>query len=162
MSIMRGLAITALVAGLGIWQLSGEAESGKHFAERNGPVPSPAEAEVTLNRFEAALREKRPFEVCSYLTPRSLREFSIASGGKDIGNLKGLDAKDFKKGCATYIAIRTKGVKVPRVNIEVKKVDKEEFKNSYYLVVYPQKGPSIVMDSSGKKIVIFAGPEEGE
>jgi hypothetical protein len=53
-------------------------------------------------------------------------------------------------------------VNVPRVNIEVKKVDKEEFKNRYYLVVYPQKGPSIVMDSFGRKIVIFAGPEEGE
>ena len=118
--------------------------------------------EATLNRFEGALREKRPFEVCSYLTPRSLREFSIASGGKDLGNLKDLDPKDFKKGCAAYIAIRTKGVKVPRVNIEVKKVDKEEFKDRYYLVVYPQKGPSIVMDSSGRKIVIFAGPEEDE
>jgi hypothetical protein len=160
--MMRGLAITVLVVGLGIWQLSGEMESGQHFIQRNEPVPSPAEAETTLNRFEAALREKRPFEVCRYLTPRSLREFSIASGGKDIGNLKGLDAEDFKKGCAAYIAIRTKGVKVPRVNIEVKKVDKEEFKNRYYLVVYPQKGPSIVMDSSGKRIVIFAGPEEGE
>jgi hypothetical protein len=102
MSVMRGLVITALVVGVGIWQLSGEMESGKHFAERNAPVPSSAEAEATLNRFEAALRGKRPLEVCSYLTPRSLREFSIGSGGKDLGNLKGLDAEDFKKGCGVH------------------------------------------------------------
>jgi hypothetical protein len=139
-----------------------ESESGKHFAERNAPVPSPAEAEATLNRFEAALREKRPFEACKYLTPRSLREFSIGSGGKDIGNLKGLDPEDFKKGCAAYIAIRTKGVKVPRVTIHVEKVEKEEFKGHYYLVVYPPQGPSIIMNSAGTKIMISAGPEENE
>jgi hypothetical protein len=73
-----------------------------------------------------------------------------------------LTKEAFKRGCPLYLRIRTKGVKVPRVNIEVQKVDKEEFKDRYYLNVYVQRGPSIILNSTGTKIVIFAGSEPGE
>lgn len=118
--------------------------------------------QATLNRFEADIREKRTVAACGYLTPRSLREFLIGTGGKDLGNLSKLEPEDFEKGCAVALSIRTKGVKVPRLTVHIDHVDKEQVKGRYYLVAYSPRGQSVILNSTGKKIVIFAGPEEGE
>jgi hypothetical protein len=135
-----------------------ESESGQHFAEKNVPVPSADEVETTLNHFEKAFREKQDYDACKFLTPRSLREF-VAAEGKDPGHLS---AETFKRGCPLYLRTLSKGVKVPPVRVEIDEVIKEEFKDQFYLVAYPPRGPSVVMSVGGTKIAIFAGPEKGE
>ena len=151
------LLVTFLFAAAGCGELV-ESESGREFAERNLPVPSDSEVEATLNAFEAALHEKKASTACEYLTPRSLRELGIGAGD-DPGRLT---REAFKRGCVLYLKILSKGVKIPLVHIEVQKVDKEEFKDRYYLNVYPQRGPSIVLNSGGTKIAILSGTEQGE
>jgi hypothetical protein len=157
---MKGICAMTLAASL--LALTGcgliESESGQHFAEKNGDVPSADEVEATLNHFEKAFREKQDYDACKFLTPRSLREF-VAAEGKDPGHLS---PEAFKRGCPLYLRILSKGVKVPRVRIEVDEVVKEEFKGRFYLAVYPPRGPSVVMNSNGNKIAVFAGPEKGE
>ena len=157
---MKGLCATTLA--LLLLALTGcsliESESGQDFAEKNAAVPSTEEVEATLNHFEKAFRKKQDFDACKFLTPRSLREF-VAAEAKDPGHL-GTGA--FKRACPLYLRILSKGVKVPRVTIDVDEVVKEEFRDRFYLVVFPSRGPSVVMNGKGSKIAIFAGPEKGD
>jgi hypothetical protein len=83
----------------------------------------------------------------------------VAAEGKDPGRLS---SAAFKRGCPLYLRILSKGIRVPRVRVVVDEIVKEEFKDRFYLVVYPPKGPSLVMNSSGTKIAVLAGPEKSE
>jgi hypothetical protein len=53
-------------------------------------------------------------------------------------------------------------VKVPRVEVKIKSVVKEKYKGRYYLIAYPPKGPSVLLDSRATRLVIMGGPEKDE
>jgi hypothetical protein len=145
------LVLCLLAAGCG--------ESGREYGEERAPTPSTQEVEQTLNAFETAFREKKDFAACRYLTPRSLREFVAGTGGTDPGKIT---AEGFAKACPLYLRILSKGVKVPRVDVEIESVVKEKYKGRYYLIAYPPKGPSVLLDNDATHLVIMAGPEAGE
>jgi hypothetical protein len=132
--------------------LYGCGESGMHFAERQVPVPSAKTVEGNIAAFEEAVRERRPREVCRYLTPRSLRELLIGPQGQ-------IPRKPVFKYCPRYIAIREKSGTRNVPPIHVTSVQKEEFKDRFVLVVYVDRGPGLIMDNSGRRIESFAGPE---
>lgn len=130
--------------------------AGLRGKEHGRPIDRGVEA--TLNHFEKAFRKKQDFDACKFLTPRSLREF-VAAEAKDPGHL---GTGTFRRACPLYLRILSKGVKVPRVTIDVEEVVKKEFRDRFYLVVFPSRGPSVVMNSKRTKIAIFAGPEKGD
>ena len=147
-----GLGVVALLA-VGGWQLFQESESGQEFAEKNAPVPSPAEAEATINDFEQAAfgDGHNQVKACNYLTPRSFRELVIGSGGKDPGRAQ---KEAFQKACPVYLAIIAKASsEVPRIHVE--EVEREEYEGRYVLIVRPQDESLMAMNYSGKKIESF-------
>lgn len=153
---MRRLVPIALVLCL---LAAGCGESGREFGEEVAATPSAQEVESTINAFETAFRRKEDFAACHYLTPRSLREFVAGVGGRDPGKIT---REGFVKACPLYLRVLSKGVKVPRVDVKITSVVKEKYEGRYYLIAYPPKGPSVLLDSNSTHLVIMSGPEAGE